>query len=510
VNCRSGDVLAEVQATAVGKEQVLKALVDATTSLRIKLGESIGTVEKFNASIEQVTTPSLEALQAYSLGRSMIYKQDQAAAVPFFQRAISLDPNFAMAYASLGVVYYSYSVEDSLGYFQKAYELRERVGERERLYIEAHYHAYVTGDLEKSRQANEMWAQLYPRDNVPLYYLSVSIYPQLGEYNNALERANELLRLHPEDCRSYGLLVSSFVNLNRLGEAQAAAIQAREKKLGCPLLRLAVYHLAFLQNDATAMAQQIEGAADNAEVEGLLLRAAADTAAYSGRLRVARGLSQRGIGEFRRAEMKEQAAWLEALSALREALLENRAEAKQQAEMSLGLSRSRDVQYGAGMALALAGYSGQAKEAVVALEKRFPHDTVVQVNFLPTLRAVDALKHNNAPGAIEALKAADPYELGHIDTGSLYPVFMRGKAFLATKQAAAATAEFQKILDNRGIVLNEPIGALARLGLARAHVLAGDSEKARAVYQDFLMIWKDADPDIPILNQAKAEYSKLQ
>jgi hypothetical protein len=440
----------------------------------------------------------------------MIVKQEEAGAVPFFQRAISLDPNFAMAYASLGVVSYSYSEKDSLGYFQKAYELRERVGERERLYIEAHYHTYVTGDLEKSRQANEMWTQSYPRDDVPLYNLSVGIYPQLGEYNKALERANELLRLEPEDCGSYESLVSSFVKLNRLGEAQAAAIRAREKRLGCPLLRLAVYDLAFLQNDATAMVQQIEGAADNAEVEGLLLRAAADTAAYSGRLRVARGLSQRGIGEFRRAEMKEQAAWLEALSALREGLFGNSAEAKQQAEMALGLSASRDVQYGAGLALALAEYSGQAQEAAVVLEKRFPEDTVVQINFLPTLRALLALKRNNPSGAIEALKAADPYELGHTETAPLYPVFMRGKAYLAAKQGSAATAEFQKILDHPGVVLNEPIGALARLGLARAHVLNGDIEKARAAYQDFLTLWKDADPDIPILIAAKSEYAKLK
>lgn len=510
VNCPTGDALAEVQATAGSKEQVLQALVDATTSIRIKLGESVGTVEKFNAPIEQVTTPSLDALQAYSFGRRMMNKQDQAAAVPFFQRAVNLDPNFAMAYASLGVVYYSYSDKDSLGYFQKAYELRERVCDRERLYIEAHYHAYVTGNLEKSRQVNEMWAQSYPRDSVPLYNLSLGIYPQLGEYNNALERASALMHLEPEDCSSYESLVSSLVRLNRLGEARAAATQARAKKLDC-LLRLAVYDLAFLQNDARGMAQQIEeGSADSAEVEGLLLRAAADTAGYSGRLRVATGLSQRGIGEFRRAGMKEQAAWLQALSAVREGLFGNGVEAIQQAEMALELATSRDVQYGAGLALAFAGNSRQAQEAAVALAKRFPDDTVVQTNFLPTLRALLALKRNDTSGAITALKVADPYELGHIDIGSLYPVFVRGKAYLAAKQPRAAMAEFQKILDHPGIVVNEPIGALTRLNLARARRLSGDRKKARAAYQDFLTLWKDADPDIPILKQAKAEYAKLQ
>jgi eukaryotic-like serine/threonine-protein kinase len=509
VNCSSGDSLAVVQATAESKEQVLKALVEATTSLRIKLGESIGTVEKFNAPIEEVTTPSLEALQAYSLGRRMIDKQDHAGSVPFFQRAISLDPDFAMAYASLGVVYYGYSVKESRGYYQRAYELRERVGKRERLYIEAHYHTYVTGDLEKSRQAYEMWAQSYPRDSVPLYNLSGGIYSQLGEYNKALDRANKLFRLQPEDCGSYESLISSSIKLNRLAEAQTAAIQAREKKLDCPLLRLAVYDLAFLQNDATAMAQQIGGAADNAEVEPLLLRAASDTAAYSGLLRVARGLSQSGIDKFRRAQMNEQAAWFGTLSALREGLFGNFAEAKQQAEMGLRLSSSRDVQYGAGMALALAGYSGQAQKVVVALERRFPEDTIVQFNFLPTLRAVLALQRNDARGALEALTPADPYELGRTDTGSLYPVFVRGRAYLAAKNGTAATAEFQKILVHSGVVVNEPIAVLARLDLARAHVLAGDTGKARAAYHEFLALWKDADPDIPILNQAEAEYARL-
>ena len=509
VSCRSGDSLAEVQVTAKGKEEVLKALVNATTNLRIKLGESLGTVEKFNAPIEQVTTPSLEALQYYSLGRTMINKQDEAAAVPFFQRAITLDQNFAMAYASLGVVYYSYSEKDSLGYFRKAYELRERVGERERFYIEAHYHTYVTGDLEKSRRANEVWAQTYPRDDVPLYNLSGGIYPQLAEYNKALERANEHLRLQPEECGSYDSVLFSYLNLNRFNEAQATAHEVRERKIDCPLLHFDIYRLAFLQNDASGMAQQVDGAADDLQVEGWLYCSAADTAAYSGHLRLARELSQRGIGAFKRAEMKQRAAWLESLSALGEGLFGNSAEAKQQADMALRLSASRDVQYGAGLTLAFAGYSRQAEERADALEKSFPEDTLVKFNFLPTLRAQLALRRKNALGAIEILKAADPYELGHTDTAPLYPVFVRGNAFLAARQGTAAAAEFQKILDHRGVVVNEPIGALARLGLARAHVLAGDTKKAGAAYQDFLTLWKDADPDIPILKQAKSEYAKL-
>ena len=510
VSCSSGDSLAQVQVTTNGKEQVLKALVKATTSLRIKLGESLGTVEKFNAPIEQVTTPSLEALQAYSLGRTMIIKQDEAAAVPFFQRAISLDPNFAMAYASLGVVYYGYSERDSLGYFRKAYELREQVSERERFYIEAHYHSYVTGDLEKSRRANEAWAQTYPRDDVPLYNLSDGIYPQLAEYNKALERANELLHLRPEECGSYDSVLFSYLNLNRFNEAQATAHEAHGKKLDCTLLHFYLYKLAFLQNDATGMAQQVDGAPDDLQVEGWLYCAAADTAAYSGRLRLARELSQRGIGAFKRAEMKEQVAWKESLSALREGLFGNSAGAKQQADMALRLSVSRDLQYGVGLTLAFAGYSRQAEERAGTLEKSFPEDTLVKFIFLPTLRAQLALRGKNALGAIEILKAADPYELAQTDTAPLYPVFVRGNAFLAARQGRAAAAEFQKILDHPGVVVNDPIGALARLGLARAHVLNGDTEKGRAAYQDFLTLWKDADQDIPILKEAKAEYEKLK
>jgi tetratricopeptide (TPR) repeat protein len=509
LNCHSGDSLADVQVTASDKEQVLKALANATTRLRIKLGESVGTVENFNAPLEQVTTPSLEALQAYSLGRTMINKQDEAAAVPFFQRAISLDPKFAMAYASLGVVYYSYSEKDSLGYFRKAYELRGQVGERERFYIEAHYHSYVTGDLEKSRRANEAWAQTYPRDDVPLYNLG-GIYPQLGEYSKDLERAGKLFRLLPEDCGSYESLLSSYLNLSRLSEAQATAQEAREKDLDCPFLWFDLYDLAFLKNDAAGMAQQMQGAANKPEVERLLLRSAADTAAYSGRMGLARELSQRGIAEFQLVEMKEQVAWREALFALREALFGNTAEARQLAGVAVGMSTSRDVQYAAALALALAGYSSQARERVNALGKRFPEDTCVQFNFLPTVRAQLALTRKKPLRAVEVLKPASPYELGHTETGALYPVFVRGEAYLAAKQGTAATIEFQKILDHPGVVVNDPIGALARLGLARAHVLNADTEKARVAYQDFLSLWKDADPDIPILKQAKAEYAKLQ
>lgn len=519
VNCRTGDSLAEEQVTADGKEQVLKALVEAATRLRARLGESLGTVEKFNAPIEQVTTPSLEALHAYSVGRTMIDKQDDSAAVPFFQRAIKLDPNFAMAYASLGVVYYTYSAEESRSYFQKAYAMRERVSERERFYIEAHYHAYVTGDLEKERQVYELWAQTYPRDSIPPSNLS-GIYLDLGQYDKALAQAHESKRLQPNDCGSYEFLVSSYLNLNRLDEARATTEEAHAKKLDCTFLRLDLYHLAFLQNDAAGMAQQVDGAAAEPEIEGLLLQAEADTAAYSGRLAQARRFSRRGIATVEREKMKELVAWRESNSAMREALFGNADEARQRAAAALALSTGRDVQYGAALALALAGDAGRAQALADDLGRRFPEDTIVQFNFLPTLQAQLALTRKDASKAIEVLQSAGSYELGRAEAGTLYPVFIRGEAYLAAHKGSEAAIEFQKILGHPGIVVNEPIGALAHLGLARAYAVSAqaaqgaDAEnyktKARAAYQDFLTLWKDADPDIPILRAAKAEYAKLR
>jgi tetratricopeptide (TPR) repeat protein len=509
VNCHSGDYLAEEQVTADGKEQVLKALVKGTTRLRTKLGESLNTVEKFNTPIEQVTTPSLEALHAYSLGRTMIYKQDAAAAVPFFQRAITLDPNFAMAYASLGVVYYTYSAKDSRDYFRKSFELRERVSERERFYIEAQYYGYVVGDLEKVRQVYELWAQTYPRDDIPPYNLS-GIYLHLGQYDKALTRAVESLRLQPGDCGSYDFLVSSYLKLNRLDEARAAGEEAQVKKLDCPFLRLALYHLAFLQNDAAGMAQQVDGTAGKLDAEGLLLQAEADTAAYYGRLRQARDFSRRGIAAVERAEMKELIAWLKANSATREALFGNAAEARQGASMALVLSTGRDVQYGAALALVLGGAAARAQVLTDDLGKRFPEDTIVQFNFLPTLQAKLALTRNDASKAIKILQAAGPYELGDAEAGTLNPVFVRGEAYLAAHRGSEAAVEFQKVLDHRGIVLNGPIGALAHLQIGRAYAMQGDTTKAKAAYQDFLTLWKDADPDIPILIAAKSEYAKLK
>jgi serine/threonine protein kinase len=513
-NCHTGDALAAEQVTAEGKERVLKVLGEAAVKMRGKLGESLNTMQKFDTPLEQASTPSLEALQAYSLGwKTRVGKGDDAAAVPLLQRAIRLDPKFAMAFAALGASYFNLG-EASLGAenMKMAYELRERVSEREKFYIESHYHSIVTGDLEKARRAYELWAQTYPRDWVPPDNLG-GIYRILGQYEKRLAENRETLRLDASGV-SYAYLVYPYLNLNRFEEARAVAEEAQAKKLDSPLLRGALYLLAFLQDDAAGMAQQVAWSAGKPGIEEVLLSYEADTVAYSGRLGKAREFSRRAVASAERAEEKETAAGYEAEAALREALFGNATEARQRAVAALGLSTGRDVQYGAALALALARDAPRAQALADDLGKHFPEDTVVQFNYLPTIHAQIAFSRNVSSKAIEALQAAAPYELGSPVSGgafspALYPVYVRGEAYLAAHQGSEAAAEFRKILDQRGVVLNEPIGALAHLGLARAHVLQSNTAKAKAAYQDFLTLWKDADPDIPILVAAKSEYATI-
>ena len=513
VNCRTGDSLAQEQTTADGKERVLNVLGVAATKLRQKLGESLSTVQKFDSPLEQATTPSLEALQAYSLGwKTQWVKGDSAAAVPFFQRAIQLDPNFAMAYASLGTSYWVVA-ETSLGAenMKKAYALRERVSMREKFYIESHYHDFVTGDMEKTRQACELWTQTYPRDDVPKIVLGV-VYSKLGQYDKLLAENREALGLYASAV-NYANLADSYLYLNRLDEARATAAEAQAKKLDSPYLRFLLYQLAFLQNNAAGMAQQVTWASGKSGWEDVLAAEEADSAAYSGQLGTARKLSRRAVASAERAEEKETAAGYEADAALREALFGNAAEARQRTAAALTLSRGRDVQYGAALALALAGEAAQAETLADDLAKRFTEDTLVQFNYLPTIHAQVALIRKDHSKAIDILQRAASYELGTPAdrvSPALYPVYVRGEAYLAARQGSESAAEFQKILDHRGVAVNEPIGALAHLGLARAYALRGDTAKSRAAYQDFLTLWKDADPDIPILKEAKAEYAKLQ
>ena len=514
VNCHTGDTLSQEQVRVTGKEQVLSALDKMATELRRKLGESLGTLQKFDTPVEQATTPSLEALQAYSRGWKTMAKADYAAAVPSLQRAITLDPNFAMAYASLGASYANLA-ETSLSdqNTRKAYELRERVSERERFYIESHYHHFVTGDLEKARQVYELWGQTYPRDYTPPNNLS-AIYSNLGQYDRMLVESRAALLIDSGSATNYVNLVSSYLYLDRLQEAQAAVEQARAKNLDSPYVRFNLYLLAFLQDDVASMAQQVAWSAGKPGVEDVLLAYEADTAAYSGRLGKAREFSRRAMASAEQAEEKEAAAEDEAHAALREALFGNITEARHRAATALRLSTGRDMQYEAALALSFARQSARAQALADELAKRFPDDTEIQFNYLPTIRAQLAVSRNEPSKGIEALQVTTPYELASPGIGAyspaLYPIYVRGEAYLAAHQGSDAVAEFQKILDHRGIVQNDPIGALAHLGLARAHVLEGNISAARAAYQDFLALWKDADTDIPVLKQAKVEYAKLQ
>ena len=515
VNCHTGDILGREQITGEDESQMLAALGKAVTSLRGKLGESLSTVQKYDTPLEQATTHSLEALQAYSLGRKMtVVKGDYLAAIPLYQKAIAADENFAMAYAALGTAYHNLGEKNlAAENTRKSFELRERVSEREKYYIESHYYHFVTGNLEEARKVYELWVQTYPREAVPPANLGV-LYQSLGQYDKALEEFREALRLTPDDAVTYGNLVISYICLSRLQEAQATAEEAQAKNFDSADLHLYLYEIDFLKQDAVREAQQAKWAIGNPGQESLLQYFEAETAAYSGQLKKSQELFRQAGASAERAGEKDRAAGAEATAALSEALCGNGAEARQHATAAAAQPIGKDGQYAAALALALAGDSSKAQAIMEDLAKRFPEDTIVQFNYLPTIRAQLALKRNDAAKAVEALEAAAPYELGLAGgttfSTNLYPVYVRGEVYLAAKQGARASAEFQKILDRPGLVTNEPIAALAHLGLARACTLRGDTAKARAAYQDFFAIWIDADPDIPILLAAKSENARLQ
>jgi tetratricopeptide (TPR) repeat protein len=469
-------------------------------------------VQKFDTPLKQATTPSLEALQVYSSGAKAVNAGDFKAAVLSMQRAIAFDPNFALAYSALAASYANLG-ESSLASAnaKKAYELRDKVSGLEKFLIEAQYNWIALGDLEKSRDVLELFAQTYPRDSGAHFNLG-NVYDCLGQYEKALAEARESVRLEPDSELSRDYLVYSYLALNRFDEAQNAAKEALAKNI--PLLNSTLYTLAFLENDAAGMARQVASAMGKPGVEDLLLGFEADRVAYAGKLVKARELSQRAVAAAEQAKVKETAASHEASAALREALFGNGLEARQLAAAALKRADGRDVRYAAALALALAGDSAKAQSLADDLSKLHPEDTIVRLNYLPTLRAQLALNHQDAAKAIDALQIAVPYDLmtpaNPVLAVDLYPVFVRGEAYLASHRGGEAAAELQKIIDHRGIVLNSPLGALAHLGLARAYTLQGDTAQARVAYQDFLTLWKDADPDIPVFITAKAEYAKLK
>jgi serine/threonine protein kinase/tetratricopeptide (TPR) repeat protein len=512
-NCQTGDTLAQEQVLADSKEKVLPKLGEAAIKLRERLGESLKSVQKLATPIEQATTPSLDALQAYSMGRNtMLAQGNYAAAVPLFQRAIQLDPNLAMAYASLGTTYHNMGEKELAAInTRRAFELRAKVSEREKFYIESHYHHFVTGDLEKAKQVYELWKETYPRDSIPVTNLAV-VYQTLGQYEQALNEFRASLRLAPNDALEYGNILTIYVNMNRIKEARAAAAEAAAKKLDSPGIRFELYQLAFLQGDTAGMADQLAWAAERPSDDAVLLYYEADTAAYYGQLNKARDLSRQAVLAAERAGHSERAAGCDAAAGLREALFGNGAEARKYATRSLKATNARDIQFVAALAMAMVGDRDQAVEFADALKSRFPQDTVVQFNYLPTIYAQIALIDGDPNRALEFLKVAAPYELGLAASSNystyMYPVYVRAQAYLAAHQGQAAAGEFQKLLNWPGVTFNEPIGALAQLGLARAKAMSGETAEAKAAYSNFLSLWKNADNSFPLLSAVRAEVPK--
>jgi predicted Ser/Thr protein kinase len=506
VNCATGDSLAREQVQATGDEKVLDALGRAATGLRQKLGESLNMVNKFNTPLDQVTTPSLEALQAYSLGRK-VWDTDSAASVPLLIRATRLDPGFAAAYAALSANYFNLGeMRLAAENAHKAYELREQVSEREKLDIEALYYVSATGDMEMALQTFELWAQTYPRDSLPR--LDVGLLESgLGQNERALDDTREALNLNPADAGTWGSLVGMYVFLARLDEARSTAKDALLKGLDSFPLRIWLYKAAFLQNDSAEMARDVAWGNGRPGIEHFMLQNEAATNAFYGRMQKSRELTRLAVASAVHEQTKEQAALYEGWAAIWEALMGNASEARQRAAAALKLSNGRDVQSAAALALAVAGDSAEAQVLASDLSKRFPQSTTVRFIYQPQIQAYVAFSHNDPRKAVDVLEASAPYELGQ--WSALLPAYARGQAYLAVHQASQAAAEFQKILDHPGVVLNWPIGALAHLQVGRAYVMQGDTPKALAYYKDFFSIWKDADPDVPILKQAKAEYESI-
>jgi eukaryotic-like serine/threonine-protein kinase len=510
VNCHNGDRLAEEQVTAAGKEQVLKSLGDAATQMRGKLGESLATLQKFDAPPDSVTTSSLEALQAYSLGyQTMSVKGDFASAIPFFQHATQLDPNFAMAYARLGTNYSNMNEEvRALESTRKAYELRERGSEREKFYITSHYQDYLMRNADAARSIYELWARTYPRDDVPPTNLGV-MYANLGQPEKALSAAQEAMKIS-QDGVSYANVCHDYVLLDRLDEAKAIAQEAQARNIDAPYLYFDIYTIAFLQHDSAGMVRVAERVAKSPEYEDQILALQADTAAYFGQLAKSRELTRGAIESSNSADAKDRSGWEQAIQALHEQFYGDTSAAVQGARAAVNVTNDRDTDGVSAITLALAGESTAANRSAEDLSRRSPEDTWVLSETLPMIRASVFLADKKPSQAIDALLPAARYELGGGRGISLNSVYLRGLAYLQLKQGSQAAAEFQKILDHPGIVGNNAIASLAHLGLARAYGEAGDTAKSRAAYQDFLGIWKDADPDVPVLQQAKAEYARLQ
>jgi len=514
-NCRTGVVLDEEQAQAAKKEDVLDVLSQIAIKFRTKVGESLATVQQHDTPLEEATTSSLDALKAYSAGmKHLTSDEDLTAGVPLFKRAIEIDPKFALAHAALGFTYGLLN-QDALSAAsnQRAYELRDRVSDREKFFIAATYDTHATGNLEKVLQTCELWMQAYPRDKFPRGILGAFVYPTLGKYEKAVEVTRQMVETDPDFAVAYLQLAFNTQFAGRVDEADKVLRRASERKLEIPELAVQRYDIAFLKSDRAGMDREAalaQSAADDLVVdrEGFVL-------AYSGHLKDAKLMAQRAADLNLQPDQRGKKALFEIGPALWDAFFGNMAAVRKSAGTVLDLSTDRDVEYGAAFALALSGESSRSRALAKDLETRFPEDTAVNVFYLPAIRALLELSGGEPSKAIGLLQVSLPYDRGLPPSaapafiGPFYTVYVRGLAYLAAHQGPEAAAEFQKILDGRTIVVSDPIGALAHLQLGRALVLAGDKAKAKTAFEDFFTLWKDADPDIPILKQAKAEYGQL-
>jgi eukaryotic-like serine/threonine-protein kinase len=516
-NCRTGDVISEEQVQANRKEDALRALDQIATKFRSRVGESLTSVGQHDTPLAEATTSSLEALKAYSEGWKAMRTRGEVAAAPLFERAIQTDPKFAMAYGILAVMHSS--IGDSTlaeRYATKAYQLRDRANDREKFFITAYYDGRVTGNMEKAQQTCETWATTYPRDDGPSSFLGGFIDPTLAEYEQGVAAGEKIIELSPDFQIGYIHRAFNLIALGRLEEAKGTLRTAAARGVEVPFSLIEQHDIAFLKADKSEMDRLVAKAQENSDAEIRMSDHEAGALAFSGRLQHARMLSQHAIDAAQQTGFNERAGFFATRVALREAFYGNVRAAQQWAKRAQMLGKGREVEYGAAFALALSGASSQAEALANDLEKRFPEDTAVRFSYLPALSARLALNRHEPSIAIEKLQSASHYELGSPRSavnalfGAMYPVYVRGEAYLAEHRGVEAAAEFQKILDNRGIVISDPIGALSHLQLGRAYAISGDKSKAKSAYRDFLDLWKDADPDIPLLAQAKAEYVKLQ
>ena len=516
-NCHTGDILGQEQAQAGTKDEVLNALTRMAVQIRARLRESLSTIEEHSIPLEQATTPSLEALKAYSAARNVVMIRGFSAAIQHLERAISIDPQFPMALADLGFYYWNMGQTDiGAEYVRKAYERLDHVSDRERLFVQFLYERQVTGNLQKELEVLESWRQSDPRDWRPWGLLGGWGTRGTGQYERGIQASEQSLRLNPGLTLAYMGLFDHNLGLGRVADAAMALERAAERKVELPSLIVSHYYLAFLRGDEAGMKREIDRARGNLETEDWMRHNEALVLAHSGQMRNARIRWRHTIERAQQGGQREKAALYQAAEAVCEAHCGNREQAKERARAALELGKGRDIVYAAAFALALSGDCSGAQRLADDLAKRFPEDTPAQFEYLPTLRALFALANGTPGEAIERLQTALPYDLAMPGTaffakfGGLYPAYVRGRAYLEAGRGREAAAEFQKVLGHRGIVLADPIGAVAHVQLGRALALAGEHDRAGSAYRDFLALWKNADADIPILEQARAEYGELQ